>query len=76
MGDYDVSYVSNQIGVNKVTIEIKDNLNLYAYMYAHMDSDTLDQDEILLTPINADDPFPTGIPKGWTKEDINWLRSE
>ncbi|WP_144500374.1 thioester domain-containing protein [Bacillus pumilus] len=76
LGDYDVSYVSNQIGVNKVTIEIKDNLNLYASMYAHMDSDTIDQDEILLTPINADDPFPTGIPKGWTKEDINWLRSE
>ena len=74
LGSYDVSYTSSKVGVNKVTIELKDKLTLFAYMYGHMNSETKDQDEIMLTPINADDPFPNGTPDGWSQSDINWLK--
>ncbi|MEC0285515.1 hypothetical protein [Bacillus subtilis] len=74
LGSYDVAYTSNKVGVNKVTFELKDKLTLFAYMYGHMNSETKDQDEIMLTPINADDPFPNGTPDGWSQSDINWLK--
>nr|UFD97594.1 Adhesion protein Tie [Bacillus atrophaeus] len=74
LGSYDVSYTSSKVGVNKVTFELKDKLTLFAYMYGHMNSKTKDQDEIMLTPINADDPFPNGAPGGWSQSDINWLK--
>ncbi|AVI31070.1 MULTISPECIES: hypothetical protein [Bacillus amyloliquefaciens group] len=74
LGGYDVSYSSNRVGINQVSVVMKDQLTLYAYMYGHMNSETIDQDEIMLTPINADDPFPNGKPEGWSQSDINWLK--
>lgn len=74
LGDYNVEYASDPVGINRVRVVITDDLKLYAYMIAHMDSKTKSQDEILLTPINADDPFPNGVPEGWTKSDLDWLK--
>ena len=74
LGDYAVSYKSNKMGANKVTLNLTDNLNLYAHMLVHMDSETIPDDEILLVPINADDPFDGEIPDGWTEEQVDWLK--
>ncbi|WJE41173.1 hypothetical protein QRD86_00020 (plasmid) [Bacillus halotolerans] len=74
LGKYKVSYQSNNLGVNDIKVVFNDTLELNAYMYGHMDSNTKDKDEIMLTPINADDPFPNGAPKGWSSEDIAWLK--
>ncbi|WP_392315235.1 hypothetical protein, partial [Streptomyces sp. NPDC014892] len=73
LGTYDVSYKSTEIGANKVKLQIEDNINLFAHMYVHIDSETIDQDAILLKPVNGDDPFPEGLPAGWTQSDIDWI---
>ncbi|WP_199880497.1 thioester domain-containing protein [Bacillus massiliglaciei] len=54
------------LGVHKINVSIKQNLDIYAYMYGHMDSKTGKQDAIYLRPINADDP---NYPANWTAED-------
>jgi len=73
LGIYDVSYKSSEIGANKVKLQLEDNINLFAHMYVHMDSKTIDQDAILLKPVNGDDPFPEGLPAGWTQSDVDWI---
>lgn len=74
LGNYDVSYQSNKLGVNDIQVIIKDTLELDAFMLGHMDSTTKEKDVIMLVPINADDPFPKGVPNGWTSQDIAWLK--
>ena len=54
------------LGVHKINLSMKQNLEIYAYMYGHMDSNTGKQDAIYLRPINADDP---NYPANWTAED-------
>ncbi|UAK18105.1 MucBP domain-containing protein [Sporolactobacillus terrae] len=73
--NYPVSYSTNKLGANKVTIHVDDKLHLFAYMFAWMGSPTGEQDAILLEPINADNPFPNGAPEGWTDSDIQWLKN-
>ncbi|MGW8786032.1 hypothetical protein [Heyndrickxia sporothermodurans] len=76
LGNYDVKLQSiDPIGVNEVTFKINDKLNLYAFMYATIDSKTLDDDEILIEPIDPRDPFPNGLPSGWTKSDLDWFKN-
>lgn len=68
IGDYPIKVESNEdIGVNKINIEISHNLNVFAHMYGHIDSITGKQDAIYLRPINSDKP---NYPKSWTKEEI------
>lgn len=74
IGDYKVKVESSkEIGVNKVNVEVGYDLNVYAHMYAHMDSETISDDAIILEPVNQDDPFPNGIPNGWSQEDVKAL---
>lgn len=54
------------LGVHKINLSMKQNLEIYAYMYGHMDSNTGKEDAIYLRPINADDP---NYPANWTAED-------
>ena len=43
-------------------------------MYAHMDSEIYFRWlQFILEPIDSDNPFPNGIPKGWTKENLDAL---
>lgn len=75
LGDYDYIFQSKDpIGVNEVTFDIEGNINVYAHMYGHINSETIEDDEILITPIDPQDPFPEGKPKGWTDEDVKWLK--
>ncbi|MGM0970263.1 MAG: thioester domain-containing protein [Bacillota bacterium] len=75
LGKYDTKIKSKPMGVNLVKTEVAEQLELYASMYAHMDSKTIDQDEVLLKPVYASDPFPNGLPEGWTKKDLDWVMS-
>jgi hypothetical protein len=74
VGDYKVKVENTkEIGVNRVNVELGYDINIYAHMYAHMDSETISDDAIILEPVNADDPFPNGIPKGWSQKDVEAL---
>ncbi|WMX58517.1 isopeptide-forming domain-containing fimbrial protein [Peribacillus sp. R9-11] len=75
LGNYNVSLQSIEpIGVNKVTFQVNDKLNLYAYMFGTIGSETLEDDEILIEPVDPKDPFPEGLPNGWTKNDLEWFK--
>ncbi|MEH7729767.1 thioester domain-containing protein [Bacillus safensis] len=75
LGNYETKIKSKPMGVNLVKTEVTEQLELYASMYAHMDSKTKDKDEVLLKPVYADNPFPNGLPEGWTKKDLDWVMS-
>ena len=62
-----------RIGDYQANVEIGYDINIYAHMYAHMDSESILDDAIILEPIDSDNPFPNGIPKGWTKENLDAL---
>ncbi|MFI8720807.1 thioester domain-containing protein [Bacillus altitudinis] len=76
IGKYDMKLKSAPMGVNLVMVDVQQQLELYAHMYAHMDSETKEYDEVLLKPVYADDPFPNGLPEGWTKEDVEWIKNK
>ncbi|MEK4788330.1 MULTISPECIES: MucBP domain-containing protein [Bacillus] len=76
MGKYGMKLKSQPMGVNLVMVDVQQQLELYAHMYAHMDSETKEYDEVLLKPVYADDPFPNGLPEGWTKEDMEWIKNK
>jgi hypothetical protein len=77
IGDYQANVESTKdIGINKINVEIGYDINIYAHMYAHMDSESILDDAIILEPIDSDNPFPNGIPKGWTKENLDALNEE
>ncbi len=68
LGTYPIMFESTiPIGVNKVHTEINDNLEIFAFMYGHMDSPTTKQDGIFLSPVNPSDPL---FPDSWTDQDI------
>lgn len=74
LGNYGVSSVSNNIGVNQISVVASDTINVTAHMIATMDSTTIEKDEILMMPVNPDNPFPDGLPKGWTTADVKWIQ--
>ncbi|MGE6426181.1 thioester domain-containing protein [Bacillus altitudinis] len=76
IGKYDMKLKSAPMGVNLVMVDVQQQLELYAHMYAHMDSETKEYDEVLLKPVYADEPFPNGLPEGWTKEDVEWIKNK
>ncbi|MGN7379194.1 thioester domain-containing protein [Bacillus altitudinis] len=76
LGKYGMKLKSQPMGVNLVMVDVQQQLELYAHMYAHMDSETKEYDEVLLKPVYADDPFPNGLPDGWTKEDLEWIKNK
>lgn len=75
LGNYETKIKSKPMGVNLIKAEVTEQLELYASMYAHMDSKTINQDEVLLKPVYASNPFPNGLPEGWTKKDLDWVMS-
>ncbi len=75
LGDYSVYLKSSEaIGVNQINFEIANSLNLFAYMYGTIGSETLKDDEVLLEPVDPRNPFPNGKPSDWSDDDIAWLK--
>ncbi|MGG0001257.1 hypothetical protein ABEX72_01655 [Bacillus safensis] len=50
-------------------VDLQQQLELYAYMYAHMDSETKEYEKVLMKPVYADDSFPNRLPEGWINDD-------
>lgn len=75
LGSYSVESTSSDLGVNKINVTASDTLKVKAYMITTMDSPTEKDDEILMMPVNGDDPFPDGLPDGWTQNDVQWIES-
>ena len=72
LGNYNLMFQSNSFGRNFIQVNLNQKLDVYAYMYATMDSKTKERDELLLSPI-----YPqSDIPEGWNKEDIAWLKGK
>lgn len=70
LGSYDVVLESNAVGKNHIQLAMTKSIDVFAYMYATMDSDTKELDELLLTPV-----FPeTDAPKGWSDDEVTWLK--
>lgn len=72
LGEYDI-YLKpkNPIGVNQITFNAEKTLNVYAYMYGQIGSDTIFEDEILIVPVDPQNPEVDG---DWSDEDIEWLK--
>ena len=69
IGDYQANVESTKdIGINKINVEIGYDINIYAHMYAHMDSESILDDAIILEPIDSDNPFPNGNQKDGQKK--------
>jgi len=62
------------IGINEVNIAVSDTVDVTAYMYGHIGSETIENDEILIVPIDLENPFPDGLPNGWEESDLQWLQ--
>lgn len=58
------------MGVHQVTIDMKQDIDVYAYMYATIDSETQAKDELLLQPIYPDKQKV----EGWTAAEQAWLK--
>ncbi|KPG70830.1 hypothetical protein [Enterococcus sp. RIT-PI-f] len=72
-GSYPIKFVSESpVGINEIEFEVINTQEIYAYMYATIDSHTKEDDELLLTPIYPD----STTPNGWSSEDIEWLRGK
>lgn len=69
LGSYATNLLTNTFGGNHIQIKMTKNIEVYAYMYATMNSETLKDDELLLQPVYPESTEPIG----WTKEEIQWL---
>lgn len=75
LGSYDVQFKSiDPVGANQVSFNIQDSINVYAYMYGYIGSDTIKHDEIMIEPVDPENPFPDGLPEGWTEDDLTWFK--
>ena len=59
-----------KIGINEVSIEMNQEIDVYAYMYATINSKTQTNDELLLQPIYPDKQKV----EGWTAKEQEWLK--
>lgn len=75
LGEYEIEYVSNSVGVNKVKFVTTQMLNIEAYLYLHINSETKNKDKFLIEPVNKKIPFPEGKPANWTNTDVEWIRN-
>lgn len=74
LGDYSYTFKTDPIGHNQIRLKFINTVRVNAYMYGHINSETIDKDEILIEPVNIRNPFPEGLPEGWTEDDVDWLQ--
>lgn len=70
LGKYEIDTKSNVFGSNLISVEMTKTADVYAYMYATVDSETSKEDELLLMPVYPD----SAKPEGWNQNELNWLR--
>lgn len=69
LGKYEIDTKSNVFGSNLISVEMTKTADIYAYMYATVDSETSKEDELLLMPVYPD----SAKPEGWNQNELNWL---
>lgn len=75
LGEYKYQLKNEEpIGINEINVIVNDTINVEAYMYGHIGSETIENDEILIVPVDLVNPFPNGLPVGWTESDLEWLQ--
>ncbi len=52
LGAYTYNLKTNRFGRNQVSFDLDNEVNIDAYMFGHIDSETLDDDALLITPAN------------------------
>lgn len=57
-----------------MNVEITRPLSLFAYMHGIIGSQTLEDDELLLEPVDPESTLPNGRPPNWTDKEIEWLK--
>lgn len=76
LGDYEYHFKSKKpIGINQVTFNLQGKISVDAYMFGHIGSDTIDNDEILIVPVDPKNFGDGKLPEGWTEQDIKWIDS-
>lgn len=56
LGEYDLYFMSkNAIGSHRISFEMPSKVDVYAFMFHHIDSDTVELDELLLHPVREED---------------------
>lgn len=75
LGSYNYAFGNTEpMGVNEVRVNVMDTVDVKAYMFGHIGSETIKDDEILIVPVDLQNPFPEGLPEGWTSSDVEWLQ--
>ncbi|HAR0890166.1 TPA: hypothetical protein IYZ30_001056 [Enterococcus faecium] len=69
LGNYSIAIKSRNFGGNYISLDMNQNIDVYAYMYATIDSETKKEDELLLEPVYPE----STLPDGWNKNEIDWL---
>lgn len=69
LGNYSIAIKSSNFGGNYISLDMNQNIDVYAYMYATIDSETKKEDELLLEPVYPE----STLPDGWNKNEIDWL---
>lgn len=70
VGNYSIQLKSNEVGANYISLDLNKNIDIVAQMYATIDSETKDKDELLLEPVYPE----SENPKGWTQSELDWLK--
>uniref|UniRef100_UPI00359C6F6E MucBP domain-containing protein n=1 Tax=Enterococcus faecalis TaxID=1351 RepID=UPI00359C6F6E len=76
LGDYEVDLQSVvPIGVHEITVKVTDYLPIKAYLFGHFDSPSIDQDEIVFSPVDSNNPLPESLKKNFTEEELKWFKN-
>ncbi|MFD2388835.1 hypothetical protein [Enterococcus rivorum] len=74
LGVYPVEVETTEpIGVHEISVLIEDRLSIEAYMFGTYASSTIQQDEIVLVPIDSKQPFHYQRPNNFTEADLAWF---
>lgn len=75
LGTYNVGWnnsgAENGWGVHRIHVNLKDTIDVNAYMFGHINSDSIDEDEIIISPV---DPSHPKVPSYFTEEEMEWIR--
>ncbi|HAQ8189903.1 TPA: SpaA isopeptide-forming pilin-related protein [Enterococcus faecium] len=69
LGKYSIAIKSSNFGGNYISLDMNQSIDVYAYMYATIDSETKKEDELLLEPVYPE----TTLPDNWSNKEIDWL---
>ncbi len=61
------------MGVNLIKREVREELEVYGWMYGEMDWKRINEDEVLVKGVYGEKGFGNGVGEGWSKKDLDWV---